>query len=79
MEKDNQEIPGPITTIAEQFWPNKKPWPIGVSVTAVDESDPIKGNKPAICTKGTKIFIKSGDWVLRNEEGFVSLVRQVTR
>ncbi len=70
MAKDNQEISnstGPNDKkqmIAEQFWPNKVPWPVNVVTTAVDANDPLKGNFHAICTEKGKTEVKEGDWII---------------
>lgn len=59
----------PVTVEAEQFWPNKKPWPNGVIMTAVDERDPSKGNHRVICTLGGNIKVSSGDWIITGVKG----------
>lgn len=61
----------PVTIDAKQFHRADDPatWPEGVFVTAVDPTDPNKGNRAAINTLEGPLTVSDGDWIITGVKG----------
>ena len=60
----------PVVVEAEQFWPQKTPWPDGVESRLVHERDrdPCY-SRPFIKTLEGEMYVTPGDWVITGVKG----------
>ena len=68
----------PVTVEAEQFFPEKKPWPRGIQIRLPHWANKSLNPQPTygFLADGYTAKVEPGDWVVTNQTGERYMVRQ---